>query len=232
MSMQHPATKIKSWSEDDRPREKMMMKGRLALSDAELIAILIGSGTRELSAVQLSQSILSKAENNLNNLSRFSVYDLMKFKGIGEAKAISIFSALELARRKSAAVKDKRPKIKSSKDAFNELMGEFLDLSHEEFYILLLNRANEVIGKEQISKGGVAGTVADGKIIFSHALSKKASGIILAHNHPSGSLNPSEADLHLTKRLVLFGKYIDLEILDHLIFSDNNYFSFADEGLM
>ena len=230
--MQHPATTIKSWSEDDRPREKMMTKGRLALSDAELIAILIGSGTRELSAVQLSQSILSKAENNLNNLSRFSIDDLMKFKGIGKAKAISIFSALELARRKSATVKDKRSKIKSSKDAFNELMGGFLDLSHEEFYILLLNRANEVIGKEQISKGGVAGTVADGKIIFSHALSKKASGIILAHNHPSGSLNPSEADLHLTQRLVSFGKYIDLEILDHLIFSDNNYFSFADEGVM
>jgi len=225
-------TTIKSWSEDDRPREKMIIKGRLALSDAELIAILIGSGTRELSAVQLSQTILSKANNNLNHLSRFSIDDLMQFKGIGEAKAISILSALELARRKSTTEKDKRTKIKSSKDAFNELMGVFLDLAHEEFYILLLNRANEVIGKEQISKGGVAGTVADGKIIFSHALSKKSSAIILAHNHPSGSLKPSEADLRLTKQLASFGKYIDLEILDHLIFSDNNYFSFADEGVM
>jgi len=225
-------TTIKSWSEDDRPREKMMLKGRLALSDAELIAILIGSGTRELSAVQLSQQILSKANNNLNHLSRFSIDELMEFKGIGEAKAISIFSALELARRKSATEKDKRTKIKSSKDGFNELKGVFLDLAHEEFYILLLNRANEVIGKEQISKGGVAGTVADGKIIFNHALSKKASAIILAHNHPSGYLKPSEADLRLTKQLASFGKYIDLEILDHLIISDNNYFSFADEGVM
>ena len=230
--MLQSTTTIKSWSEDDRPREKMILKGRLALSDAELIAILIGSGTRELSAVQLSQSILSKANNNLNHLSRFSIDDLMQFKGIGEAKAISICSALELARRKSATEKDKRTKIKSSKDAFNELMGVFLDLAHEEFYVLLLNRANEVIGKEQISKGGVAGTVADGKIIFSHALSKKASGVILAHNHPSGSLKPSVADLRLTKQLASFGKYIDLEILDHLIFSDNNYFSFADEGVM
>ena len=230
--MLQSTTTIKSWAEDDRPREKMRLKGRLALSDAELIAILIGSGSRELSAVQLSQSILAKANNNLNHLSRFSIDDLMQFKGIGEAKAVSIFSAFELARRKSATEKDERTKIKSSKDAFNELTGAFQDLPHEEFYILLLNRANEVIGKEQISKGGVAGTVADGKIIFSHALSKKASAIILAHNHPSGSLKPSEADLRLTKQLTSFGKYIDLDILDHLIFSDNNYFSFADEGVM
>ena len=146
--------------------------------------------------------------------------------------AISICSALELARRKTITLKDKRTKIKSSKDAFNELTGVFMDLSHEEFYILLLNRANEVIGKEQVSKGGIAGTVADGKIIFNHAISKKASAIILAHNHPSGNLKPSDSDIKLTKRLTSFGKYIELEILDHLIFSDNGYFSFADEGLM
>lgn len=223
---------IKTWSEDDRPREKMMLKGRASLSDAELVAILIGSGTRELSAVQLAQAILSKANNNLNQLARFSINDLMEFKGIGKAKAIAIYSALELARRKVSTGKDKRTKITSSKSVFNELKSDFLDLEHEEFHILLLNRANEVIAKEQISKGGIAGTVVDGKIIFNLALSKKSSAIILAHNHPSGNLKPSESDLRLTRQLSSFGKYIDLQILDHLIFSDNNYFSFSDEGLM
>jgi len=223
---------IKMWAEDDRPREKMLQKGRGALSDAELIAILIGSGNRELSAVQLAQQILSKAENSLQVLSKFSIEQLMQFKGIGEAKAISIFSAMELARRRESTKLKKKTKITSSVAVFNELRVEFSGLPHEEFYILLLNRANEVIGKQQISKGGIAGTVADGKIIFNAALEKKASGIILAHNHPSGQLKPSEADKRLTKDLIQFGKFIDLQILDHLIFSDNNYFSFADEGLI
>jgi len=223
---------IKMWAEDDRPREKMLLKGRGALSDAELIAILIGSGNRELSAVQLAQQILSKAENSLHVLARFSIEQLMQFKGIGEAKAISIFAAMELARRRESTSEKKKTKITSSLAVFNELRVEFSGLSHEEFYILLLNRANEVIGKKQISKGGIAGTVADGKIIFNAALEKKASAIILAHNHPSGQLKPSEADKRLTKDLIQFGKFIDLQILDHLIFSDNNYFSFADEGLI
>lgn len=223
---------IKMWAEDDRPREKMILKGRNALSDAELIAILIGSGNRELSAVQLSQQILSKAENSLQLLSRMSIEQFMQFKGIGEAKAITIFASMELARRREATKVKKKTKITSSVAVFNELRVEFSGLSHEEFYILLLNRANEVIGKQQISKGGIAGTVADGKIIFNAALEKKASGIILAHNHPSGQLKPSEADKRLTKDLIQFGKFIDLQILDHLIFSDNNYFSFADEGLI
>ncbi len=223
---------IKTWAEDDRPREKMLLKGRSSLSDAELIAILIGSGNRELSAVQLSQQILAKAGNNLFELSRFSIDQLMQFKGIGEAKAISIFAAMELARRQQSNNRDKRTKITSSVNVYNELRAEFSGLSHEEFYILLLNRANEVIAKQQVSKGGIAGTVADGKIIFNYALEKKASAIILAHNHPSGQLKPSEADKRLTKDLIQFGKFIDLQILDHLIFSDNNYFSFADEGLI
>ena len=223
---------IKMWAEDDRPREKMLLKGRSALSDAELIAILIGSGNRELSAVQLSQQILFKAENSLQMLSRMSVDQLMQFKGIGEAKAITIFASMELARRREATKVRKKTKITSSLAVFNELRVEFNGLPHEEFYILLLNRANEVIGKQQVSKGGIAGTVADGKIIFNAALEKKASGIILAHNHPSGQLKPSEADKRLTKDLIQFGKFIDLQILDHLIFSDNNYFSFADEGLI
>lgn len=223
---------IKMWAEDDRPREKMLLKGRGALSDAELLAILIGSGNRELSAVQLSQQILAKAENSLQVLSRMSVDQFMQFKGIGEAKAISIFAAMELARRREATIEKKKTKITSSLEVFNELRVEFSGLSHEEFYILILNRANEVIAKQQISKGGIAGTVADGKIIFNAALEKKASGIILAHNHPSGQLKPSQADLKLTKNLVQFGKFIDLHVLDHLIFSENNYFSFADEGLI
>ncbi|MBL1280413.1 MAG: DNA repair protein RadC [Fluviicola sp.] len=223
---------IKSWAEDDRPREKMMLKGRAALSDAELIAILIGSGTRELSAVQLSQQILAKAENSLTKLSKFSIDQLMTFKGIGEAKAISIFASMEIARRRDVARESKKLKITSSKDAFNSLRAEFFDLPHEEFYILLLNRANEVVAKQQISRGGISGTISDGKIIFGYALEKKASAIILAHNHPSGRLKPSEADKRLTKELIAFGKMIQLDILDHLIFSDNNYLSFADEGLM
>ena len=223
---------IKYWAEDDRPREKMLKKGRLALSDAELLAILIGSGTREMSAVQLSQQILSKAENSFAKLSRLSIDGLMSFKGIGEAKAITIFASMEIARRRELSEAGKQIKIRSSKDAFNVLKVDFSDLSHEEFYILLLNRANDVIGKVQVSKGGVAGTVADGKVIFNHAIEKKASAIILAHNHPSGQLKPSEADLRLTKELKSFGNYIDLQILDHLIFSDNSYFSFADEGVM
>ena len=223
---------IKSWAEDDRPREKMMLKGRAALSDAELIAILIGSGTRELSAVQLSQQILAKANHSLTQLSKFSIDQLMQFKGIGEAKAISIFASMEIARRRDSISDSKKVRVTSSKDAFNCLRGELEDLGHEEFYILLLNRANDVIAKKQISKGGISGTVADGKVIFGHAIEKKSSAIILAHNHPSGRLKPSEMDIRLTKELVSFGKMIQLQILDHLIFSDNNYFSFADEGLM
>lgn len=223
---------IKSWAEDDRPREKMLLKGRAALSDAELLAILIGSGTKELSAVKLSQQILSSAENSLQNLSKFSIEQLLKFKGIGEAKAISIFACMEIARRKEGSPDSKKVKISSSNDAFTCLRSDFADLGHEEFFILLLNRANQVIAKQQVSKGGLAGTIADGKIIFNHALEKKASSLILAHNHPSGQLRPSEADKRLTKQLVSFGKMIDLQILDHLIFSDNNYFSFADEGLI
>lgn len=223
---------IPYWAEDDRPREKLLLKGRRNLSDAELIAILIGSGSRESSAVQLAQEIMAEAENDLQILAGFSIQDLTKFKGIGEAKAISIVACLEIARRKSGYTERKKIKIKSSKDAFQVLKADFEDLHHEEFFILLLNRANEVKGKIQISKGGFSGTVADGKMIFSKALEKKASAIILAHNHPSGQLFPSEIDKTLTQKLIEFGKCIDLQILDHLIFSNEKYFSFADSGLI
>jgi DNA repair protein RadC len=224
--------RILSWAEEDRPREKLMLKGKAALSDAELIAILIGSGTRELSAVDLSKIILQSVGNNLNELAKLSVNDLMKFKGIGDAKAISIVSALELGRRRKESEAIKRHKITCSADAYDAIRPHLLDLSHEQFWILLLNRANEVIRPIQISVGGVAGTVADPKLIFKAAIEHLASAIILVHNHPSGNLTPSQADKDLTKKVTESGRLLDTPVLDHLIFGDNGYYSFADNGMM
>jgi DNA repair protein RadC len=224
--------RILSWAEEDRPREKLLIKGKAALSDAELIAVLIGSGTTELSAVDLAKLILHQVNNNLNELAGLSVADLMKFKGIGEARAISIVSALELGRRRKYSEPVKKPKITSSNDAYEVLKPELLDQRQEEFWILLLNRANLVIRKIRISTGGVSGTVADPKLIFKHAMDNLASGIILAHNHPSGHLNPSDADMKLTKKLRDAGVLIDIPILDHIILSNTGYLSFADEGLL
>jgi DNA repair protein RadC len=221
---------IKSWAEDDRPREKMSLKGKSVLSNAELIAILIGSGTREKSAVELAQQILDEADNNLNVLAKKNIQELMLHKGIGEAKAISIVAAMELTRRKTNEEKPLVKVIQSSDDAYQYMKPTFSDLQHEEFHILLLNRRNVVIAMERISQGGIAGTVVDGKMIFKKALDFKASYLVLAHNHPSGNHKPSEQDLQLTKKLVSFGKFIDLPIVDHLIITDNNYFSFADNG--
>lgn len=225
-------TTLKSWAEEDRPREKMMLKGRSALSDAELLAILIGSGTRELTAVELAREILANSNNSLGELAQKSIKDLMKFKGIGEAKAITVYASMEIARRKEFQNQRNRFKVRSSKDAYDYVKADLTDLMHEEFFALFLNRANEVIGKEQISKGGLSGTIADGKVIFHKAIELKSSGIILAHNHPSGQLKPSHQDVKLTKSLVSFGKYIDLYILDHLIVTDQNYYSFADNGMI
>lgn len=224
--------RILSWAEEDRPREKLMLKGKAALTDAELIAILIGSGTRELSAVDLSKIILQSVGNNLNELAKLSVNDLMKFKGIGDAKAISIVSALELGRRRKESEVIKRHKITCSADAYDAIRPHLLDLSHEQFWVLLLNRANEVIRPIQISVGGVAGTVADPKLIFKAAIEHLASAIILVHNHPSGNLTPSQADKELTKKVTESGKLLDTPVLDHLIFGDNGYYSFADNGMM
>jgi DNA repair protein RadC len=223
---------ILSWAEEDRPREKLLLKGRAALSDAELLAILIGSGTSRLSAVDVCKLILQSAGHDLNELARFTVSELQKHKGIGQAKAISIVAALELGRRRKEAPRQEKPKIGSSADAFEQLRGDFMDLPHEEFRLLLLNRANQVMKKIQLSSGGVAGTVADPKLIFKHALDQLASGIILAHNHPSGNLKPSEADIRLTRKLKEAGSLLDLPILDHLICADDRYYSFADEGLL
>ena len=224
--------KILDWAKEDRPREKLLLKGKGSLSDAELIAILIGSGTASLSAVELSKQILAQVDNNLNELARLSVKDLMKFKGIGEAKAISIVSALELGRRRKGSVHLKKQQITSSKDVYELMHPELQDKDHEEFWVLFLNKANKVIKKYSVSSGGVSGTVADPKIIFKTGLENLASAIILVHNHPSGNLQPSEADIALTKKLKDSGSLLEINILDHIIFTDNGYLSFADEGLL
>ncbi|MBR9831688.1 RadC family protein [Acidiluteibacter ferrifornacis] len=223
---------IKAWAEEDRPREKLLLKGKTALSDAELIAILIGSGSRDETAVELSKRILSAASNNLNQLGKMSIVDLQKFKGIGEAKAISIAAALELGRRRKETEAVKRVKITASSVVFENMREVMEDLPHEEFWVLLLNRGNQILERVNISKGGVSQTVVDSKIIFKMAIDKLASSIILCHNHPSGNLKPSDADIQLTKKLKEAGRILDLPILDHLIFADNTYFSFADEGLL
>ncbi|MEP0984801.1 DNA repair protein RadC [Ekhidna sp.] len=223
---------IKRWAEEDRPREKLLLKGKAALSDAELIAILIGSGNKDQTAVELSQHILKSCGNNLANLARLSIQDLQKFKGIGEAKAITIAAALEIGRRRKETEPEQRTKITSSKDAFHLLNENMMDLNHEEFWIIFLKRNNEVIKKEMLSRGGMSGTVVDAKIIYKRALEEAASGLILAHNHPSGNLKPSQEDITLTKKLKDAGKSLDISVLDHLILTDADYFSFADQGLL
>jgi DNA repair protein RadC len=224
--------KIKSWSPEDRPREKLLNKGTPVLSDAELVAILLGTGTSTVSAVELAKRVLQTVDNNLHELGRLSVKDLMKVKGIGEAKAISIIAALELGRRRRDTEAEEKPRVSGSGDCFNILRAHMQDLQHEEFWIILLNRANRVIKKHQISQGGVAGTVADPKIIFKIAISELASGIILAHNHPSGNLTASQADIDLTKKIREAGKLLEIQVLDHLIVAGQKYFSFADEGML
>ncbi len=224
--------KILNWAEEDRPREKLLLKGKAALSDAELIAILIGSGTKSVSAVDLAKIILGRAGNNLNDLAKMSVNDLKKEKGIGEAKAIAIVSALELGRRRKEAEFKERSQITSSKDIYELMKAELLDKQHEEFWIILLNRANKVIRKVPVSSGGISGTVADPKLIFKFALEESASYIILVHNHPSGNLKPSQADNDLTAKMKSAGKFLEIPVLDHLIFSDQGYLSYADEGLL
>ncbi len=223
---------IKKWAEEDRPREKLLIKGRSALSDAELIAILIGSGNKSQTAVELAQYILSECGNDLNALAKLSIKDLQKFNGIGEAKAISIISALEIGRRRKKFESKKAVKILSSADAYEVLKGDLSDLEHEEFWVVLLRRNNTVIKKERISSGGVSGTFVDSKIIFKRALEEMASSIIIAHNHPSGNLNPSKEDIALTHKIKEGAKALDISILDHLIFANQSFVSFADANLI
>ena len=223
---------IKQWAEDDRPREKLLAKGKAALSDAELIAILIGSGNSSESAVELSRRILQAAADNLVELSRMSVSDLIKFKGIGEAKAISIVAALELGRRRRSAEAQERKRIVTSRDAFEYMYSSMADLHYEQFWILLLDQSNKVIGAVQVSDGGIAGTVADPKRIFKTAIERNAAAMILCHNHPSGQLKPSDADVRLTKKLFQSGEMLEIRVIDHLIIGHDQYFSFSDEGVL
>lgn len=223
---------IKMWAEDDRPREKMQLKGKNALSDAELLAIVLGSGSKRKTAVELAQEILQSNSNSLDRLGKMNLKELLNFSGVGPAKAIGIMATLELGRRRSRSEAEISPIIKSSNDAYLHVKTDFQDLQHEEFRILGLSRNNRVIDKVLISKGGIAGTVVDGKIIFKTLLDMKASACILYHNHPSGNLTPSRQDIKLTEQLIEFGKLIDIQIHDHLIISDSGYYSFSDDGAM
>jgi DNA repair protein RadC len=223
---------IKAWAEEDRPREKLSGQGRRALTDAELIAILIGSGSRDESAVELSKRILHHYDNDLDKLGKAGISELSQFKGIGEAKAISIIAALEIGRRRGDTEIKVLDEVKSSRDGYNIMRRHLMDLNHEEFWIMLIGRSSKVLAKELVSKGGLSGTVADPKIIFHMALQHQASAIIMVHNHPSGNLKPSREDLVLTKKIADAGRMLDINVLDHLIITDSGYFSFGDEGLL
>ena len=223
---------IKTWATEDRPREKMLKKGAEALSDAELIAILIGSGNANESAVDLSRHILKDVDNNLITLSQLSINELMNYNGIGGAKAVSIAAALELGRRRRFAETAQQPLIRNSQDAFEYFYMRMSDLKHEQFWIMLLNPANKVIKLEKISDGGVNSTSADPKRIFRIALENNATAVTLCHNHPSGSVVPSDRDKALTRNLVNAGKLLEIKILDHIVVGIDNYFSFADSGLI
>jgi DNA repair protein RadC len=223
---------IKNWAEEDRPREKLLLKGKSSLTEVELIAIIIGSGTSKLSAVEVARSILSAHENDLHQIARLSITDLKKFKGIGTAKAIAIIAALELGRRRKEGAVTHKPKISDAQGVYQLMKPELLDLNHEQFWLLLLKRNNEVIQKIQLSKGGVSGTVVDAKLIFKHAVELLASSIILVHNHPSGNHQPSTADIKITNQLKEAGRVMDIPILDHVIFTNERYFSFADESIL
>ena len=222
---------IKNWAEDDKPREKLMLKGKQALSDAELVAILIGSGSRNESAVSLSKRILASVDNNLNALGKLSLKQLMEFKGVGEAKAITIAAALELGRRRRAEETLELQKITSSKAVFDIMQPIIGELPHEEFWVLYLNNSNKVVYKSQLSKGGITGTVVDVRLIFKTALEHNATSVILSHNHPSGKLQASDADKEITKKLKLAGDHLDVKVLDHVIITENGYLSFQDEGI-
>lgn len=223
---------IKAWALDDRPREKLLLKGKNVLSDTELIAILISSGNREESAIDLSKRILQSVDYNLQQLSKLSVEELMNFKGIGEAKSISIITALELGKRRHFEKSLNELKISSSKNAFLMMQPVLGDLEHEEFWVGYLNNANTVLSKKQISKGGLNSTLVDVRLIFKRALELSAVAIILFHNHPSGKITPSLSDKQLTQKIKIAGNSLDIKVLDHLIITEKTYFSFADEGVL
>jgi DNA repair protein RadC len=222
---------ITNWSEDDKPREKLMLKGKSVLSDAELIAILIGSGSRNESAVDLSKRILASVDHNLNALGKLSIAQLINFKGIGEAKAISIIAAMELGRRRRNEDVIELTKITSGKAVFEVMQPIIGELPHEEFWVLFLNNSNKILFKTQLSKGGMTGTVVDVRIVFKIAFEQNATAIILTHNHPSGKLQASDADIQITKKIKVAGQQLDIPVLDHIIITEKGYYSFVDEGI-
>lgn len=228
------STGIKSLPPEDRPREKLIQRSAQALTDAEILAIIISTGTRQKTAIDLARELLALADNNINILADFSLTQLMQVKGIGKAKAITIAAALELTKRKMAAnkLKGERRKITSSREIYDYLASELTDQSQEYFYIILLDRGHKIIKHQQISIGGMTGTVVDPKVIFEKALKEKATALILVHNHPSGNKQPSDADISLTKKIIQAAGHLEISVLDHIIFTDNGYFSFADEGLI
>lgn len=223
---------IKFLAEDDRPREKFLLKGKNALSDSELLAIIMSSGSRNESAVELGRRILESVDNNWHNLSLVSLQDLMKFKGVGEAKAISISAALEIGRRKSSQEVPEKTKISQSSDAFKVFHPYLADLTTEEFWVLFLNQNNKILGKTKLSSGGINFSLVDLRVLFKQALEQSCSAIMIAHNHPSGNLKPSEADLKITREIAAAGKILNIQLLDHLIITQRTYFSFADENLL
>ena len=230
--MQAEKHSIKQWAKDDRPREKLLMKGAESLSDSELLAILIVNGTRSKTAIDLAKEILILGKNNLPELGKLTVKELMKIKGIGEAKAITIVAALEIGRRRQAMNYREKAVMTSSNDVANYLQSLLKDYRHEVFAVLFLNRANKINHFQIVSEGGITGTVADPRIILKKALEEDAVSIILCHNHPSGSLKPSGADQELTKKIKEAAKFFDIKVLDHLIVSDAGYYSFSDEGIL
>ncbi|UQB69427.1 RadC family protein [Epilithonimonas zeae] len=223
---------IKSLAEDDRPREKFLLKGKASVSDSELLAIIMGSGNREESAVELARRILNSVENNWHRLSQLSIKDLMKFKGVGEAKAISIATALEIGNRKSQQEVLERQQISSSKDIFEVLQPHLSDLSTEEFWAIFLNHQNKILYKTCLFRGGIANSVADVRVIFKTALEHFSTRIIVAHNHPAGSLKPSQEDISITNRINEAGNLLDIELLDHIIIAQNKFYSFKEEGIL
>ncbi len=224
--------KITDWALEDRPREKLLQKGTSSLSDAELLAILISSGTKNKSAVDLGRELLGIVNNNLNSLGKLTISDLRKIRGIGTARAVTIAAALELGRRRKLSEVEYIPQIRSSKDVSDIFQPLLSDLLHEEFWILFLNRSNKVINKMKLSQGGVSGTVTDVRMVMKKAIECLASGIIVCHNHPSGNLNPSESDSKITQKIKEAGNLMDIQLLDHLIISDKDYYSFADNGML
>ena len=230
--MENNSFPITNWSEDDRPREKLILKGKATLSDAELIAIVIGSGSRNESAVELSRRILSSVDNNLNALGKLSLAQLLAFKGIGEAKAISIIAAMDLGRRRRGEQAAEMKKVTSSKIIFEIMQPIIGELPHEEFWIIYVNNSNTIVLKKQLSKGGITATLVDVRLNFKQALEIGATGIVLCHNHPSGTLKASDADIKITKKIKLAAESLDITILDHIIICEHGFFSFADEGIL